>query len=208
VASLTEQKGLAALAFLGVAERLADTRGTVQFAGWVLSAGIVGTRGCADRSCLAELGSSELLGSSRLEAWTRKIEATTEQSRHQEPLSDRCFHRNAVETGAVAAPDGLSVACSSTQTERTLLHRGETTVNAQWGSVVPNSKSESDDGGVCRNFIAGVCERPASRCHNQFASGLITDLHEPTQADDHSPRPAERRGTDSPPQTHHREYPG
>ena len=103
MASLTEQKGLAALAFLGVAERLADTRGTVQFAGWVLSAGIVGTRGCADRSCLAELGSSELLGSSRLEAWTCKIEATPEQSRHQEPLSDRCFHRNAVETGAVAA---------------------------------------------------------------------------------------------------------
>jgi hypothetical protein len=98
VASLTEQKGLAALAFLGVAERLADTRGTVQFAGWVLSAGIVGTRGCADRSCLAELGSSELLGSSRLEAWTRKIEATTEQSRHQEPLwrSVPEFHRRSL----------------------------------------------------------------------------------------------------------------
>ncbi len=83
---MAEQEGPAVLAFLAVAERLADTPGTVKSPGWVLSVGIVGTRGAADRDCLAGIEPSKFRGSSHLETWTRKIEATTEQNRHREPL--------------------------------------------------------------------------------------------------------------------------
>jgi hypothetical protein len=68
VASLTEQKGLAGLAFLGVAERLADTRGTVQFAGWVLSAGSLVRGGALIGAALRSLGRRSSLGH---HAWRR-----------------------------------------------------------------------------------------------------------------------------------------